>query len=787
MQRYYLGINSSHDASVCLFRKNTLISAIEEERLNKDKHSVCWKVSNIGRVIRTLPYSAISYVLQEAGIGLDEVDNIYVNDCDLLGTSSIKTVAEYLLPALLPVKDKSKIIFIPPSAHHLMHAYNAHYLSPFKESVILVVDAYASGDENKKRSFETIFYAKNNKIEEIYSRVSEKGEMGIGAFYQFFCKLLNFNARLNGGLSNNYFEMGHDEPGKLMALASYGRLYFAEKIVKKNRGLLSIRTRDLYEFALKYNLVKEVADPRLFDKLDMTASQRLLTPSKILTDYSDEFVQNLAYFAQRQLEDAMFILIDIADRIKKSNNLCISGGVALNCLANGKIKARYKNKSIYIPFAPADNGNAIGSCFYAYARNNKSTRKFIFHNTSPFLGRKYRVGFSEIIHNAQKAGLSIKKENLFVEKLSKKILAKKIAQFLYDDMIIAFITGGSEFGPRALGHRSILASPFDETTRDYLNLFVKNREWFRPFAPVVLSSHKDIYFETHGIKDSNMAFTVDLKKKFSYFSAIKNKDNTSRIQIVDSRDKGLLVGAIKEFGSITGGYLLLNTSCNIKGLPIIEHPMEIFYLYKKMPVDIIVIDDILIIPAYDIFQEFTRYKEGVLDITSKEKLAGRFFESGNYFRAKIMYRKIFEITNKLEHLLDVFKSLLFLPYSDELKRGFYELKRKRRFFLTGRFAKDVIEEYFIYMALYEICYGRGTADIAGLHRLISKKQNENKKRAALGKCKEGIFLLSKLAGEEKFFSQYQRNNKIRDLFYLLAKEDPAVLNNQFFQQLLRKS
>ncbi|MDD5155383.1 MAG: carbamoyltransferase C-terminal domain-containing protein [Candidatus Omnitrophica bacterium] len=787
-QKYYLGINSSHDAGACLFRGNTLVVAIEEERLNKDKHSVCRQVANKGMLVRTLPYLSISYVLQEAGIALDELEQIYVNDCDLMGHYTIKD-AEEGLRRLLPVKDKKKIVFIPPSSHHLMHAYNAHYLSPFKESVILIIDAYVSGDEEKKRAFETIYYAKDNKIEEIYSRLSEKGEMGIGAFFQFFCKLMNFDSKLEGEISNNYFGIGHDEAGKLMALASYGRPYFTDKIVKKKNGFLSIQIKDLYKFASKYNLVRELIDPKNLDTIEMKTSQRLLMPARVLSDYRDKFVQNLAYFAQRQLEEAIFILIETADKLRQSSNLCISGGVALNCLANGKIKERYKSKSIYIPFAPADNGNAIGVCFYAYAKkNNNAAKKFVFRNLSPFLGKKYSIGWQDIILAAKKAGLSIKEENFFFEKLSKDELAKKIAEFLYNDMVIAFITEGSEFGPRALGHRSILANPFSEATKDYVNQTIKKREWFRPFAPAVLSSHKDVYFKTLGIENSNMTFTVALRTKFSYLSAIKNKDNTSRIQIVNSEENSLFAKVIKEFGKMSGAYLLLNTSCNIKRYPIIEHPLEVFYLYKQMPVDAVVIDDMLIIPRYDIFREFTRYKEDKLNEASKEKLADSFFGINNYYRAQYIHKEIFKITKSFSHLLKVFKSLLFLPETSELQHIFYQLKTKRRLFLRGVYNKNICNEYRIYMGLYEICYGKNKGDLFGLNELIISEQDKRKKKAVVDKCIQTIFFLSALIGEEKLLLKLQKskNQTTRDFFRLLLKEHPDALNSLFFQKSMRQ-
>lgn len=779
MQNYYLGINSSHDASVCLFKGNTLIAAIEEERLNKDKHSICFKISG-GKKVKTLPHLSISYVLEEAGIGIDDLKQIYINDCELLEGDSINKTEQFLRHSLC-IKDKSKIIFIPPSHHHLMHAYNAYYLSHFKESIILVVDAFTAGDGGKKRVFESIFYAKANKIKEIYSRPCEKGEMGIGAFFQFFCKIFNFNIKL-GGLRSNYFGLGHDEAGKLMGLSSHGRKYFTDNIVKQRNGLLSIRTKDLYKFALKYNLVREVINPEYFDEIIMTPDQVLLMPSKTFTDYKDEFVRNLAYFAQKELEKAMFILVDTADKIKRINNLCISGGVALNCLANGRIKEKYKNKSVYVPFAPADNGNAIGSCFYAYARDKNSNKKYIFNNISPFLGKKYTTDLKQILFVATNCRLDTK--NLFLEKLSRNKLARNIAEFLYNDLVVAFITGGSEFGPRALGNRSILANPFNEKTKEYLNNFIKKREWFRPFAPVVLSSHKNIYFKTWGIKRSDMSFAVKLRKELFYLSAIKNADNTSRIQIINPKQDNLLVAVIKEFGERTGAYLLLNTSCNIKGLPIIEHPLEIFYLYKQMPVDVIVIEDILIIPQYDIFQQFMRYKENKLDDVDKEKLADRFYQVKNYYRAKCIYRELFKFKNETPYLLKIFKSLFFMLPSTELHQIFCQLKSKKSEFFNNIHDRDVYDDYRIYMGLYEICHGKNISDFFGLNELILTERNKTKKKTIIAKCAESIFSpfgLSVVSTIEK-----KRNKAIKEFLFLLKTEAPNLVSNPVFQKFLWK-
>ncbi len=778
---YILGINTSHNSSACLLKDKTICSAIEEERLNKDKYSVSFKIVNARNMPRKLlPYLSISYLLREANTGLDDLDKIYITDCDLLDTQTI-TAAEQLLKQLLPVKDKSKIFFIPPSKHHLVHAYNAYYLSKFSESLILVMDAYVSEDDTRRRVFESAFYAKDNEITEIFTRDCDKGELGIGALYQFFCKLLDFNFPLWGELGYNYFGLGIDQAGKLMGLAAYGRNSFFDDIVKKRNGKLSIRIKDLYNFALKYSLIRKIANPGYLDEMIMSTKQKLFMPSRVLTDYSDKFVQNLAYFAQRQLEKAILILIESVKRIRSSNNLCLSGGVALNCLANGVIKEKNKNMSIYVPFAPADNGNAIGACFWGYTQSRRLRKKCSFKNRTPFLGKEYILSHRDVLLAAQQARLNIK--NFYINKLSKAKLAQSVVEFLNQDMIVAFINGASEFGPRALGHRSILANPFSETAKKYLNQFIKKREFFRPFAPAVLSGHKDLYFLTRGLESPHMSFSVKLKNKFRHLYAIKNVDNSSRLQTVDKRNNELFARVIKKFAEKTGVALLLNTSCNPRGFPLIENPLEILYLYRQFPVDIIVIDQMLIIPEYEITRDLIRYRNGELNDKAKEKLADSLYQRENYFRAQDIYEELFTKSKQNLYLFKIFKCLFMSPRSTELQRLFQRLINLKRNFLNNSYGEDIGNEYRIFMGLYELFYREGQSNCFRLDKLIGSQGSIKKRKVTARQIFNCIISIAILPGNKNLPLARKKKMSIH-LFDILIKYCPEAINTVVFHRLL---
>jgi carbamoyltransferase len=783
--RYILGVNTSHDASACLFRENTLVSAIEEERLNKDKHSLSLKISNRQRLVKVLPSLSIAYVLAAKGITIDELDKIYINDCDLFGCDSILTAQEYLR-GLLPIKDKTKITFVPPSQHQLLHAYTAYYLSGFKECLILVVDAYVSGDENRNRAFESIFYAWGNKVSEVYVRQAFRGEMGIGALYQFFCKLLNFDSRLTGEINNNYFGLGHDEAGKLMGLASYGRPVFKESIVKKRNSELSIKIRDLYEFGLRYNLVKKIKNPQLFDALEMNTAQKLLAPSRVLDNYRSPLVQNLAYFAQRQLELALTILVERAQKMKTTKNLCLSGGIALNCLANARIKQKFRHTSLFVPFAPADSGNAIGLCFYSYAQEQKSHSKSVFYNCSPFTGRRYKIDAKKIIQAARYSGLNINEETFFIQRLPRGALSKKISDILNNNFVIALIRGAAEFGPRALGHRSILASPFKQETKDYLNLFIKKREWFRPFAPVVPASYRNTYLKTYGIGHSYMSYALPLKKSFFRLLAVKNADNSCRAQIFRQKENRVLSQVIKEFGRKTGIYALLNTSCNLRGWPIIEHPLEIFGLYNRIPVDAIVIENWLIIPRYDTFKILVKFNKDKLALTELENLAIRLYQSQNYFRAQVLFKKLFQMTKNKAYLIGRFKSLLFLPKTKEIGVLFNLLKKHRIDFLTNRYAKTTALEYRIYLGLFEVLFKHLEAySLIFGNWLIRKIRQEKGSDTAVQVATDILRIFSLPGGEELLLRlRAGKAHAIQRLVLALLAKCPEMVNNSILQQLL---
>ncbi len=726
---YILGINSSHDPSVCLLKDDKLIAAIEEERLNLDKHSALIKISTVGSrsLIKYLPFLSINYVLDCAGIGIDDVDEIIINDCDMVIHNATLSTLEYL-KSVIPVKDKSKIKYLTPSSHHLMHAYNAYYQSKFTESIIVVVDSFSGKDLTKKDDkgvYETIFYAKNNEIKEIYKREKLPGEMGIGALYQFFCKLLDFNTKLSYDAPYNYFKIGFDEAGKLMGLASYGKDVYSDTITKVKDGELNIKIKDLYDFGIKHNIVEEILYPENLSNLSLVPGQQLIMPNKTYSDYTKEIAQNYAYFAQKELERAMEFFVEKADGLVNCNNVCIAGGVALNCLANGKLYKKYINKNFFIPFAPADNGNALGACFYGYAEQNNNIAgikesKIQFKNLTPFLGKPYQINKEEILEAAEMHGFD--RDSLTVVELKNEELAQTVAEYLKEEFIVALIEGGSEFGPRALGHRSILASPIKKETKDYLNLYIKKREWFRPLAPVLLEDYKNVYFEAENADSPYMSKVVQLREEYSFISAIKNIDESSRIQTVNKDYNGVLKDIITAFGKMSDVYMLLNTSLNYKGLPILENPLDIFAIYEDIPVDIIVINNYLIYDK-EIIHNLMIYD--ALKDDTKIELANDMLNSSNYYRASRIFEDLYVKTNNPLFLFEVFKILFNLINEEKRIEGIYKALSQHSSVIFERIKGSLVEqELRVFLGVYQMVHYDNNTDSYGLNSMI----NENSVR-----------------------------------------------------------
>lgn len=548
-----------HDTGAALISQGQLM-AISEERLNRLKHSGLF------------PSLSIAYLLEAAGIkSIDDVDLVvsvtrFSKDGSNVTIDAIRRELAY----------KGTIHTI---SHHDAHAAGAFYASPFDEAAVMVVDGLGSkavevetdkaipfalrGLTRKElKDFEEVqsFYrGQGNSLTHIRKDCTAPGYMnGIGLVYMGTSVFLNF---------------GDFGSGKVMGLAPYGGQpgkIIDEPFVEVVDGVaLSkseknfVRHQDLYQ-------------KRYFPALQPRKSQNL----------PDDLYTEIAYAVQNATEETLIKIAEHLYRISPCRNLCYAGGVGLNSVANKKILDSTPFENIFIQPGACDSGIALGCALYgAHVINGEEQGKYRFRNA--YLGKTYSE--EEILADLQAT------PNIRYTK--EKDITKKAALLLSEGKILGWFEGGSEIGPRALGHRSILCDPRKSEMKDIMNEKVKHREGFRPFAPAVLLENAFEYFDI-ACESPYMLLIADVKKdKQHLVPAITHIDGTARVQTVTKEDNGRYYDLIKEFFNITGVPVILNTSYNIAGEPIVERPGDALKCFMFTEMDYLVIEDYLITAA----------------------------------------------------------------------------------------------------------------------------------------------------------------------------------------------
>lgn len=374
------------------------------------------------------------------------------------------------------------------------------------------------------------------------------------------------------------FTVNSDEY-KVMGLAPYGDLKDSQtlsfiKIIKNK--LVSIddsggikMNEEYFSFMYGLKMINEKKWERLF------GIKKRGTNDKI-----DQSHMNLAMAIQKVTEEILLNLAKHAKKITNSNHLCISGGCALNCSAMGKIKASKIFDTVSVPFAPGDDGGAIGAALYLYSLLDCNIQPIV----SPYLGPQYTN--DEIINILSNQALKF-------TILSDSELYEKVSEYICEGKIIGWFQGKMEFGPRALGNRSILADPRIATMKNIINAKVKFRESFRPFAPIVMKEDASQYFNDNN--SPYMMFTTKVTEDCNNIPAVTHLDRTARIQTVTKEQNEQIYSLLQAFKSKTGCSVLLNTSFNVMGEPIVCSPYDAVKTYIKSDIDILVINQFLIV------------------------------------------------------------------------------------------------------------------------------------------------------------------------------------------------
>ncbi|MEK7592348.1 MAG: carbamoyltransferase C-terminal domain-containing protein, partial [Patescibacteria group bacterium] len=382
------------------------------------------------------------------------------------------------------------------------------------------------------------------------------------------------------------------EEGKTMGLAPYGNeseIYaWLQQFVKtQDDGQYFIDDRfiqamfHLSEGAKYYRWGNP--DPTLIPL--MSEINRILGSSRKKGEGLTQTHKNLAWAGQKILEDVVLGLAKRTQQLTGSENLCLAGGVALNSVANGKIVDSGMFKNIFIQPAAGDEGQALGKLFHRLHNQYKLGR--FFHMKNAYLGPIYSDSL------IQDALLRYSSDLIYNEYKSEE-LVRIAAKHISEQKIIGWYQGGSEIGPRALGHRSILADPRPKNMRDRINFQVKHREWFRPLAPSVLEERAAEYFDAKSPLPFMLVVCKVHPDKEKIIPAVIHVDGTARLQTVNENDNGLYYNLIQAFDHITGVPVVLNTSFNHAGEPIVETPDDAIKAFMRMNLDFLVIGNFIV-------------------------------------------------------------------------------------------------------------------------------------------------------------------------------------------------
>jgi carbamoyltransferase len=427
--------------------------------------------------------------------------------------------------------------------HHLTHAATACYSSPFQEGVCAVIDGFGE-------STSTSFYSyKNGEITKIPG--IKKSLQSLGMFYSMICKVCGFDP-IKG------------EEWKVMGLAPYGK--YDESIYGKLKKILDVEDT---RFVSRNFSVLNVYD-ELFEM-------------KLKPGHSSIEAADIAYNGQLIFTELMSEILTQLHGKNISDNLILSGGCALNSACNGLLLEKTPFKKLHVYSAPGDEGNAIGAALLSFYKDNPS-KNVPTAQMSPYLGESMKT---EVMKNCKEhSGLKHKT-------LNGQPLYQHVATLLSEGKIIGWVQGRAEFGPRALGNRSILADPRSVEMKDALNSRVKFREEFRPFAPSILHEYGEEYFENY---QSSPYMERTLKFKSAVWNkvpAVVHEDKTGRAQSVTRESNEKYYDLISAFNEITGVPILINTSFNVMGKPIIHSVEDALSVFFTSGLDVLVIEDMV--------------------------------------------------------------------------------------------------------------------------------------------------------------------------------------------------
>lgn len=557
-----------HDSAAAIIADGRVVAAAEEERFTRKKHD------------QAFPLQSIEYCLKEAKVTLEQVDAIVFYDKPLLKFDRLLEMYFESAPrglrsflAAMPLWIKEKIYFrkllrdsfkkfpgkLPPvyfSEHHLSHAASAFFASPYDEAAVLCIDGVGEWATT------SAWHGFSNEIKPLFEI---QFPHSLGLFYSAFTAYLGF--KVNSG---EY---------KMMGLAPYGKPEFKELILKE---LIHFHSDGSFQLNLEY--FDFTSTKQMFSKkFENLFGQKPRVEGEALTD----FHKNLAASVQAITETAV---LNLARQVKiqtQMETLTLAGGVALNCVANAVLKESGLFKNIWIQPASGDSGGALGAALAWYHLEKKGKRTVESNwQSGSMLGPSYDPYFIKMY--LQEMGMH------FVEFKNDNEIHEAISDELVNGSVIGLFRGKMEYGPRALGCRSIIGDPRFPNMQSTMNLKIKKRESFRPFAPAVLKEEVTKNFHWNEKTPAPyMLFTAQVKNP-GEFPATTHVDGSARLQVVDETIHPRFHRLIKTFFARTGCPVVINTSFNVRGEPIVCRPSEALNCFMTTDMDVLVLETLML-------------------------------------------------------------------------------------------------------------------------------------------------------------------------------------------------
>ncbi|QQQ78805.1 carbamoyltransferase [Saccharothrix sp. 6-C] len=559
---YILGLNLSHDRSAAIIKDGEVVVAIEEERLDRIKHTEGFLIQgHFERLTKTLPMRSVTYCLDAAGIGIDDIGLVVGNRP--LGDGAVRRITNEL-----PIRDKSKIHELPVPSHHMAHAAVAFYPAPFEDAAVLVVDQAGSrfpGTKNIEKH--TVLVGEGVSLRSVAATTYpvDYTDLSLGLFYDFFTAKMNFLTRWGTPEFGVFGCGGYPEAGKTMGLAPYGRPRPEWKPWLTYDGLDIRVSQDDLEKIWQELLVSEGED---YD-------------AGVRGSWQHQFAKDIAYKIQEELENAFLHLARQAHELTGKKYLCLAGGVTLNSVANQRVREEGPFEDIFIPAPAGDAGCAIGAALWGYHNLLGGTKRVPMRHAS--FGRRY--------DRAE----ALKALEPYEGRLTwREAAIDEVAELVSQHYVVGWVNGGSEMGPRALGHRSMIADPRHPGMRDYINEVVKHREVFRPYAPSVLNEHAADWFDGRGESPFMLLVPGVREDRQAAVPAITHVDGTARVQTVRQDVSPEYHELISGFFRRTGVPLVLNTSFNDNGEPIVETPEHALRTFARTQLDFLYLDGLLV-------------------------------------------------------------------------------------------------------------------------------------------------------------------------------------------------